>query len=284
MIIFICFGNILTILAVWRTSILRTVPNMYVVSLAVADLIVGGITLPVQIILSLPPFSLLLDEDKYFCLFQMVIYFVSVTTSVFSMGVIAVDRALYIGYPLHYNRFSTEKTAKVIIAGTWTASLMISIAPFYYNTWRECQVCFSFFVIPMEYQLYVQVGSIILVIILTSICYGYILYIARSKQGRSAGWEADMKLVKIFLMVFGLFIGCWTPLLSLVFDGYINQEKKELYHSTFFETSFCLSVLNSGMNFLVYSVKNMDFRKAIRDILCRKKKCINTVGPSFHRY
>ncbi|KAK6174208.1 hypothetical protein SNE40_017527 [Patella caerulea] len=44
--LFICGGNMLTIVAVCKTEVLGTIPNMFVVSLAIADLMIGGLVIP----------------------------------------------------------------------------------------------------------------------------------------------------------------------------------------------------------------------------------------------
>lgn len=45
----IIFGNFLVVLAVVYTAKLRTILNMYIISLAIADLLIGTITVPINL-------------------------------------------------------------------------------------------------------------------------------------------------------------------------------------------------------------------------------------------
>ncbi|ESP01367.1 hypothetical protein LOTGIDRAFT_157544 [Lottia gigantea] len=120
------------------------------------------------------------------------------------MGVISLDRAFYIGYPLRYKLLVTANKAKCIIACTWIVSLVVNTVPAYYNNWKSCGDCNLFKVMPPMYQICVQIGMIVVVCIITATSYGFIFKIARSKHVRdrqpaSSRFQADMKLVKTFL-------------------------------------------------------------------------------------
>ncbi|ESP01371.1 hypothetical protein LOTGIDRAFT_157548 [Lottia gigantea] len=284
--VFICPGNILTIVAVWRTPILRTVPNMYVVSLAVADLL-AGMVLPMQILNFIPALKTTLSVSKYFCLFRHVTFFVSVTASVISMVNIAFDRAFYIGYPFKYEMYSTAVKTGCFITFTWTFSALLGSIPLYSNNWTPCSNCNIFTVLTKQYQVDILGTSFIVCCILTILCYGYILRIAKQQQSKITEFEMepskhrakekDLRLVKQFCLVFGIFFVCWIPAFLSVIIGHHGGYVPPIVTNIVVP----IAILNSGMNFIVYAVKNKEFRHAFAKMLCSKKD--NLIGPTVFR-
>ncbi|KAK6169095.1 hypothetical protein SNE40_020213 [Patella caerulea] len=270
--LFICGGNILTIVAVWKNTVLRTTPNMYVVSLAVADLMVGGLVIPMQICRYISSISETLDANKLFCVIKFVIFSTSVASSIFFMVAIAFDRALYIGYPLRYLEFATAAKARLVIIIGWLWSFILGTPHVYYNNWDTCKFCQASVFIKPNYQLYIQNASFFVAFVLTSICYGFILKIARKQQNQilqsqvpdaKKKFENDLKLVKLFLLVFVIFAVCWLPLVLAVTIDQITHSVPGI--ALFIVIPLCL--LNSGMNFVVYAIKNADFRQTFYKIL-----------------
>ncbi|XP_050392580.1 adenosine receptor A3 [Patella vulgata] len=285
LIIFICSGNVLTIIAVLRTPVLQTVPNMYVTSLAVADLLAGAV-LPLQILIFIPSAKHIVNDIKYLCLFRHVTFFVSVSMSVASMMAIAVDRALYISYPLRYEQLPTTQRTWMVIVCMWIFSLLIGTMPLYYNNWEPCIECSIFRVLKMEYQVYIQTSLFVGSCILTACCYGSILRIARRQQRHILKQTAsqsskpqlakDLKLVKLFVLVFGVFFICYLPAVISVAAGHLGVYVPQMVTNI----TVPILVLNSGMNFVVYAVKNKDFRRAFVKMICTKRAKRNLVGPT----
>ncbi|KAK6171424.1 hypothetical protein SNE40_019617 [Patella caerulea] len=283
--IFICSGNVLTIIAVLRTPVLRTVPNMYVTSLAVADFLAGAV-IPLQILIFIPSVKYIINDIKYLCLFRHVTFFVSVSMSVASMVAIAFDRAVYIGYPLRYKQLATTKRTWMVIVCMWISSLVIGTMPLYYNNWKPCIECSIFRVLKMEYQVYIQTSLFVVSCILTACCYGNILRIARQQQRQILEQTApqcskpqlaqDLKLVKLFGLVFGVFFICYLPAIVSVTAGHLGVYVPQMVTNI----TVPILVLNSGMNFVVYAVKNKDFRRAFVKMICTKKAKLNLVGPT----
>ncbi|ESO98224.1 hypothetical protein LOTGIDRAFT_159014 [Lottia gigantea] len=278
--VFICSGNILTIAVVWRTPVLRTVPNMYVVSLAVADLLVGGLAVPIQALFYIPVVRKFDSEDEYFCLFRHVSFFVSALASILHIVAIAVDRTIYIGYPLHYPLISTGKRALVLITSVWIFSLITGSIPMYYNHWGPCRPCYVFWLIPRPYMICVGVLFLIASVI-TACLYGYILNISRT-QRKSCGevvhdkrrFESEMKLVRSFMIIFGLFFISWLPLLVVTVVGPVDKNS-----SLWLSRTIPFGIANSGVNFIIYVWKNTDFRQAIIRMVCSKKYAQRRIQP-----
>ncbi|KAM5315016.1 histamine H1 receptor [Glossophaga mutica] len=108
--------NLLVLYAVRRERKLHTVGNLYIVSLSVADLIVGAVVMPINILyLSMPELSLYLP----LCRFWLSMDYVASTASIFSVFILCIDRYRSVQQPLKYLRYRTKTRALATILGAW---------------------------------------------------------------------------------------------------------------------------------------------------------------------
>ncbi|XP_029989379.1 histamine H1 receptor [Sphaeramia orbicularis] len=113
--------NLLVLYAVKREKTLHTVGNLYIVSLSLADLIVGTTVMPLNLV------YLLEDEWKLgraVCQFWLIMDYVASTASIFSLFILCLDRYRSVRQPLKYLKYRTRGKASVMIAGAWLLSMM----------------------------------------------------------------------------------------------------------------------------------------------------------------
>ncbi|NWZ85887.1 HRH1 protein, partial [Poecile atricapillus] len=111
--------NILVLCAVKTEKKLQTVGNLYIVSLSVADLMVGAAVMPLHIVYLLSPrWPLGLEA----CLFWLSMDYVASTASIFSLFILCVDRYRSVRRPLEYLRYRTKVRASLLILGAWLLS------------------------------------------------------------------------------------------------------------------------------------------------------------------
>ncbi|MBN3308766.1 HRH1 protein, partial [Amia calva] len=113
--------NLLVLYAVKKERTLHTVGNLYIVSLSVADLIVGATVMPLNIVY-------LLEKEwrlgQMVCQFWLVMDYVASTASIFSLFILCVDRYRSVRQPLRYLKYRTRARASVMISGAWLLSMM----------------------------------------------------------------------------------------------------------------------------------------------------------------
>ncbi|XP_033839997.1 5-hydroxytryptamine (serotonin) receptor 2C, G protein-coupled-like 1 [Periophthalmus magnuspinnatus] len=118
-------GNILVILAVSLEKKLQNATNFFLRSLAVADMLVGILVMPISLInilydyawplpLSLCPIWIYLDV-----LFS--------TASIMHLCAISLDRYVAIRNPIEHSRFNSRTKAMLKIAAVWTISIGVSM-------------------------------------------------------------------------------------------------------------------------------------------------------------
>ncbi|XP_067863605.1 D(1B) dopamine receptor [Heptranchias perlo] len=130
LILFTLFGNTLVCAAVVRFRHLRTkVTNIFIVSLAVSDLLVAILVMPWKAVAEVAgywPFGA-------FCNVWVAFDIMCSTASIFNLCVISVDRYWAISSPFRYERKMTRRVASVMIGLTWALSVLISFIPVQLN-------------------------------------------------------------------------------------------------------------------------------------------------------
>ncbi|XP_068816448.1 histamine H1 receptor [Struthio camelus] len=113
--------NILVLYAVKTEKKLQTVGNLYIVSLSIADLIVGAAVMPLNIVYLLSPVWPLGIPA---CLFWLSMDYVASTASIFNLFILCIDRYRSVQQPLSYLKYRTKLRASLMILGAWLLSFM----------------------------------------------------------------------------------------------------------------------------------------------------------------
>ncbi|XP_071807957.1 5-hydroxytryptamine receptor 1A-like [Asterias amurensis] len=131
MIFCVLFGNILILAAVRRHRPLQTPPVYLIASLAVADLMVGLMVMPLSLSVEL---TVEWTLGPVVCDFWIFLDVLCCTASILNLCVIALDRYWAITRPLEYKLKRTPSRMLVMIAAVWVISLLISATPLF--GWR----------------------------------------------------------------------------------------------------------------------------------------------------
>lgn len=116
------FGNLLVTISYWRNRRLQCINNLFLVSLAVSDLVIGAFSMnlySLYILYGMWPFSPLAC-DIYLC----IDYTVS-NASVANLIIISLDRYLSVTRPFTYRRKRTRRKATIAIIAAWILSAIL---------------------------------------------------------------------------------------------------------------------------------------------------------------
>ena len=285
------FGNALVITAVYMFPRLRRMTNFFIVSLAVSDLLVGLMHLPLRI-------DMTVHNGKWCqpvaaCAYWATIDAVFSAASICNLAVISVDRYLAITRPFDYLEFMTKFKATGVIACVWTyACLWGLLGLFGWETGRfpihisqngVCQnanriyytttACFSFF----------------LPLLVTIIMYSFVFRVALKQAQAMAKMDPgkkrrrhmvrEMKATKTLAVVVGVFTVSWLPFFTLLIMSFWcikcvqpmadYPELGTAIHAIFVSI---LPPTNSCVNPIIYSVFNSEFRGAFRRMLTGKRE------------
>ncbi|XP_075716128.1 alpha-2Da adrenergic receptor-like [Rhinoderma darwinii] len=128
-------GNILVVLAIFTSRALRAPQNLFLVSLASADILVGALIIP---------FSLAKEVMGYWhfgnvwCSMYLALDILFCTSSIVHLCAISIDRYWSVTKAVRYNLRRTPKRIKSMIAIIWLVSAVISFPPLLKtNTYKE---------------------------------------------------------------------------------------------------------------------------------------------------
>ena len=102
----VTFGNILVILAVKTSSKLSGPTNTFIVSLALADLLLGVLVLPLSAVYEV------LDTwifGRYLCFIWLSVDVWTCTSSILHLVIISMDRYIAVTHPVTYPNIMTGK-------------------------------------------------------------------------------------------------------------------------------------------------------------------------------
>ncbi|XP_076877018.1 trace amine-associated receptor 13c-like [Brachyhypopomus gauderio] len=276
------FLNLLVIISISHFKQLHTPTNLLILSLAVADLLVGLIAMPVNIMG-------LIDNCWYFgniaCVAVLVINNVTTVASLCSLTFIAVDRYIAVNDPLSYSiKITVSKTSVFIVSG-WFSSLLYILIFLYFNDDLLPSLimirCHGECVMYVKYP-WMTVDLIVTFVTPCSIMfilYSLIFNVARhqaiavrsvinstfNRQLTKVPFTSETKAAKTLGIVVCVYLACWIPFyLSSLFVE--NMSSFSLLWTVF----GWLIYISSSMNPLIYAIFYPWFRASVKYILtCR---------------
>ena len=258
-------GNVLVLAAVWRNPSLRTPSTILLCSLAVSDLFVGFLVLPVNIAIALVPLSRS-SSDPRLSQASVVLTFQLCGVSFDTMTAISVDRYLALRYHMRYPNMMTSRRATCVAATFWCKNVILSLL----SIWKENAI------------LLVVVVFVALCFFISLITYSAIYRIVRHHQHQihaqqqavqSMNAEQNRKIqakkraANTFIYYICMLL-CYFPwaVSTLITVTYKERWNISLYFYT-------IVYMNSALNPFLYIWRNREVRRAVlkilRKILCR---------------
>ncbi|ODM92526.1 Tachykinin-like peptide receptor 99D, partial [Orchesella cincta] len=265
-------GNLLVLWVVMVSRRMRTVTNMFIANLALADIIIGLFAIPFQFQAALLQRWNLPDFMCAFCPFVQVL---SVNISVFTLSAIALDRYRAVLFPLSA-RVSKRKATWAILT-IW--SLGIGLALPTELDYKVIQImdrngntkpfCTNLGLSP-TFRTYYTLGIVVVQyffpLIIISVAYAHM---ATKLWGTTAPGNKeelrDAVVIKMLALVVLLFALCWLPLQTYYFaQTLIPSINAYQYINIIWFCFHWLAMSNSCYNPFIYAIYNDKFQREFR--------------------
>ncbi|XP_013859381.1 trace amine-associated receptor 1-like [Austrofundulus limnaeus] len=263
-------GNLLVIISVFYFKQLQTPTNYLVLSLAVADLLVGILVFPLT--MAFCP-SICMYHNNLFCNIRNSVDVYLCTCSVMHLCCISFDRYYAVCQPLTYKSKISHHLIFIMITLSWIVSLLLGIGVVIPKSEEKCQkTCI------IDVFMTNTVGTILsfyLPLFIMLCIYLKIFFVAQ-RQARSIQTrmnrgatvsKMERKATKTLAIVLGVFIFCCTPcFLCITFIPFINNSVPV----PVIETLVWLALTNSTLNPFIYAFFYSWFKSAFKIIMSGK--------------
>ncbi|XP_062703014.1 neuropeptide F receptor [Aedes albopictus] len=302
LIIFGATGNSLVVMAVARKPQMRTARNMFIVNLAVSDLLLCLVTMPLTLVEILTKYWPM-GRLPFLCKSIGTLQATSIFVSTISITAIALDRYQVIVYP---TRDSLQRMgAIVILTGIWIFSLVLASPMFitrrliHYDVnlpslgieyisyciedWPMARgrVYYSVFTLCVQYLLPILIVSIAYLriylklkhrLVVTTTTVSTSVNSKDSQPVRERERGRRMQRTNYLLISIALIFGIsWLPLnlFNLFADLYLSGITQEIMVA--YAICHMMGMSSACSNPLLYGWLNDNFRKEFNEILCRKE-------------
>ena len=272
------FGNLLTCYALYRNRRLRTLPNMFVIALAVSDILMSTCIMPLT--------DATLFHGKWIfgrpvCRFQGFGLYTFAMASLCTMGIIAVSRYFCVVRPGKYPSIFTRQRTFIYIVIVWCAAFAGSVPPFFFKNGGfqfhpGKAVCLFIFKSNITFIILIDCFYIATPFAVSTVCYVKV-FRAVSRSNRVFSHEnnpeqlranvEEAKVTKTLVAVLFGFAVCWLPIYIMdIVD--ITREEHTLPRQAYLAIVF-LCFLSATINPFIYGATNKQFRREYKDILCK---------------
>ena len=283
----IIIGNTMTIAVFTKKKVLRMRANYFLITLAVADLLVGAFAVPLYIH-QLVWYWKTNSNDRGSYVAHMVIDIFTGFASIFALTIIALERLYAVMCPLKH-RVVSKRIYYLLIAVVWLLSALVAVLYFMNGLKIFKLKVFFYFIIFF-------ISSSLLVI-----CVAYVLiwlqvtlkktdaprrgskYQEEIEQNKRRAQEKT--LVTTLLILSLVFVLTWVPfyILNIVVFFRAQRHSFQIPFEAFYFTKL-LHYSNSYANPIVYSIRIPRFTRTLVGFFRRKKNAfLESIGLSRSR-
>ena len=263
---------------------LRLVRHYFVINLAVADILIAAVLIPLFVATQLTTGSIRIA----LCHWQIVLDIACGTASILCLAFISLERYVAVKYSLQYHSIVTERKAIFCMAFIWIYSIIVSCAAFLsLLKGSDNESCLFF---GREYATFITVASFVAPVGVMAISYWNIFLVAcaharridsLSMQGYSEGsgqskrrMRRELKGAKTLTIIMGTHFFCWCPLfVFLLVYTYCPTCRGDTIRVMNY-VIFFLRHFNSFSNPVIYCGINKQFRAAIKRFVLHRSESI----------
>ncbi|XP_066913570.1 melanocortin receptor 5-like [Clytia hemisphaerica] len=258
------FGNILVCCAVYHSRNLRARVNILIVSLAVSDILIATISMPLWMNLILTNYRNMSHQATIRMLeFSMFVDILGGIASIGNLVAISYERLWSVFSPLNHRRYLTNFTLGIIVACVWAYAIFVAATTVaWFHTWYYV-------------TLYNAIVGFFFPLFLIIVAYLCIFIIVNKSPRTVVSTEDSFKINLTICIIVGLFVVCWAPhFIFSVLHQHCEVCYNHLLDNLWYRSlSTWLHYANSCVNPLVYGIANAQYQEAFKHVLKRLCQC-----------
>ncbi|XP_041364270.1 QRFP-like peptide receptor [Gigantopelta aegis] len=294
------FGNLLVIFVITWARMVRSFTDLFIVSLAVSDILISTINMPIQLNL------IVINEwsmGDFFCKFTHYLQAVTIVANILTLTVIAIDRYLVICHSEVSRKVRTKRFAILALVIVWFVSLCVvspqlivqRIEPRIkidfnnFDILGISHVCVENFPKPEKYDrkifsLTIFVGVYLVPVFVMAFTYGAIAHrlwvqqpigdILANPRNHARSIKQKRKVIKMLILLVVAFTVLWFPFFTAsLYQEFVKTD------STFRITLVILQLVgysNCCFNPIIYTFLNKKFQVEFKRIFCVRWRRIVT--------
>ena len=274
----VIIGNFMTLYCLTTIKEMRTITGIFLTNLAITDLGVGFIALPLSLAASVEHFLL---HKRWFCILNGVGLVLFVVASLLTLAAISIQKYATVGYRMQ-SAFTRRKAYYTVLL-IWIVASVFAVGPaagwsrYSFSTGGHQCAPYLDNASGNSYFLALIAMAIVFPTITMTFCYFKLYQMTRSHlrrmrasaivqgtSGRDMGLlsAVESRLVHTLIIMMLAFFFCWFPVILLIILKVSHVETPHI-----FETLVLLSAYgNSAVNPILYAMRQRDFQRGFRKI------------------
>ena len=264
-------GNAAVVATIWKDPLskLRNPFNHLLLNLALSDLLLGAVSMPVGVVAHVQEYREELSVGVAKTLHMTI--FISGTASLLSLIAMSIDRLVAITCSTKYTRLFTLRRCAVISVGIWVFSCSF---PFLYFAWDY-----------IGYMMFFTHSAIFVALLILIVVQVRIRSYLRAhsnqmtenigdapsasrKAAESKEEEFQRKISRVYLIILAFFVSIYVPSVVMIYILHFCESCDCTFRHVLRDLSFVLVCANSCVNPFIYALRVKQFRKSIKAVFC----------------
>ena len=280
-------GNSLVCIAAYRNTNLRSTPNLYIIALAVSDLLFGTVDM------TLASATLIIGRWVFgdaLCQFQGFVGIFTSQVTPATLGLTAINRYVKIVKTSHYKRIFSPRRSKIWLSCLWL-SLALYLLIARATNWVKIEFIQSYatcsFHYPTSESQIVHYSITVGLFFVLPLCVGiftyYKIFLKTHEHQQNvvsslrnctdntavSNTVKEIKLTRMLLLVAAGFLCCWIPMWALALWFRFSPETSSRITAMLAMFFFYLS---AAINPIIYAFTNGEFRREFRNLFCCRRE------------
>ncbi|XP_076348705.1 uncharacterized protein LOC143246230 [Tachypleus tridentatus] len=287
------FGNIMVILTIVRHKGMRTRTNMFIVNLAVADVLTAAIDMPVSLV-TINHGDWIMGD--FFCKlngFTMALFLIC---SIHTLMYISIHKYISITRP--FSRAMNPRRILIMIAAAWCWSALCATGPLvgwnniiYKLGSSQCGPSLPDGLLDYTHSIVITTTNYLIPLAVMIFCYCRIFqeideHMHRIRETSNIPLQNTLMQQKrmsvTLFLVLSCFLICWTPFVLYSSTVAFIKDKSKVPPIVNPIAYWC-GYMNSACNPIIYAFRSHSFRKGYKEIMCGRSSIQSSVGSIAQR-